>query len=103
MHRQTNRAEAGNILFLILIAVALFAALSFAITQSTRSGGGSATSEQIALDASQLMQLTSTYRSAITRMKISNGCVDTEISFFSPSYDIFGGYVNASAPPSTND
>lgn len=79
-----RRSESGNVLFLILIAVVLFAALSYAVTQSSRSGGGDANSETNRIGGAQLTQYPSGIRTAIVRMVI-NGTDASEVSFNVPA------------------
>ncbi len=71
--------ERGNVLFLILIAVALFAALSYAVTQSTRSGSGDASSETSLINSAQLAQYPAGVRTAVVRMVIGGTSVDNLI------------------------
>lgn len=92
-----NSKEKGNVLFLILIAVVLFASLSYAITQSTR-GGGNADSESSKIDAAQVLQLLNFYTQTTKRMLIMR-CDETEISYEGPTAPS-GSYINASAPVS---
>ena len=101
----SSNAQSGNVLFLILLAVALFAALSYAVTSSTRSGGGDASKEKIQLQANELMNFGSTVKVAVDRLRAS-GCSVNQISFDGPvtgkirkaASDSSFAYVNGSAP-----
>ena len=70
----------GNALFLILIAVALFAALSYAVTQSSR-GGGSIEREQQMIDQAVSEQCNASVDYAVNKVKLLNGCDSSEISY----------------------
>ncbi len=71
----TRKQQNGNVLFLILIAVALFAALSYAVTQSSRSGGD-ANREQSLLNSAQITQYPTSIKTAALRMMIDGMSVD---------------------------
>lgn len=78
----TRIAEKGSALFFILIGVALFAALSFAVAQMLRGGNVEVITEQKSrLYADQIMDYARAVRGATQDVQISNGCTDTEISF----------------------
>lgn len=79
-----RKAESGNVLFLILIAVALFAALSYAVTSSTRTGGGDASGETLLISSAQVTQYPAGISTAIVRLVIAGTSVD-EIRFNRPA------------------
>lgn len=88
--------ERGNILFLILLAVVLFAALSYAVTQSMRGGGKDASDETISTQASQIMQIAATLEQSVMRLRLANNCSDTQLSFVNSVSA--ADYTNNSAP-----
>lgn len=83
----------GNVLFLILIAVVIFAALSYAITQSSR-GNGNIDEEKQTLDASVLRNCISSVETGKLRVTTVQGCADNEVSYELPD----GSNSNPSAP-----
>lgn len=78
----SSSKNAGNVLFLILIAVALFAALSYAVTSSSRSGTGSTTKEKAQLSQGVIDSYTSAINAGTLRLQM-RGC--TSIDYTPPA------------------
>lgn len=85
------KKEEGNALFLILIAVTLFAALSYAVTQSGRGGGSGATDDSNLIISSQVTQYPAALRSGVDRLLI-RGWGPSELLFVTDTAD--GDYSN---------
>lgn len=82
-------AYRGNALFLILIAVALFAALSYAVTQTGR-GSGNTAKEDVTLCLAEIDSHFKAVESAVTRIK-AQGYADHQIDGFSNVYKTKSG------------
>ncbi len=91
MKQNTINKESGNVLFLILIAVALFAALSYAVTSSTNSGGGNANDESNLVNSAAVTQYPASVKTAIIRMQVTNGINDVETVFDKPPFTGLSG------------
>lgn len=81
-----NRSESGNVLFLILIAVALFAALAYVVTQGSRSGSGTVNRKKFGLLVSQLTQYPLNIRAAVVRLTTTTRGGSESISFDWPGW-----------------
>lgn len=71
--------ESGNVLFYILIAVVLFAALNFAVSRMNR-GAPESNAELRRVQASEILQSARAMQTAVRAMTIE-GVEDTEVSF----------------------
>lgn len=89
------KRERGNILFLILLAVVLFTALSYAVTQSMRGGGNDASKEVAQGKAADLMNYFVSLDTAVQRMRL-DGIADYQLNFYyqSDSNFVFGTFDN---------
>jgi len=107
-----THSQNGSAFFIILIAIAMFAALSYAITQTSRTSTAMLGKEQAKMAAQELLSYTETIVKAVHRLRVA-GCAETEIGFDFPDqpgwwgpnplspadkscqvYDMNGGKVN---------
>ena len=88
--RNDRKTEQGNVFFYILIAVALFAALSYAVSRNNTGSTDIFTDEQAKLAAQEIIEYGNTVANAVQKLRL-RGCSDTEISF---ENDIIDGYEN---------
>lgn len=87
-------SEYGGALIWILIMVALFAALSYAINQGSRGGASDITTQQAKLAATEILDYAHQIKNAVRQLQI-NGCRDIEISF---DQAFILGYSNPNSP-----
>lgn len=111
---RTSHSETGSVFFIILLAIAMFAALSYAIMDGSRTSASSLTREQASLKAQEIISYGDTVAKAVQTLRLrgveeaqvsleggggdnyTNGdCSSDECRVF--AYD--GGNVNALAPP----
>lgn len=87
-------SQSGNVLFYILLAVALLAALSFAVTQSNRGPTDAAGSERAKLLASEIGEMANNIATAVGQVRL-RGYTPEQISF---ENNLITGYVNNNCP-----
>jgi len=83
-------SEKGAVAFYILLAIVLLAALTYAVSQGSRTGANSITEDQARLAASEILDYGNTVARAVQKLKL-RGCSDTEISF---QNNVVSGYTN---------
>lgn len=82
--KHTN-SQSGNVLFYILIAVALLAALTFAVAQSGRGSAKQISAERARLFASEIIDYSNVISSAVSQLTL-RGVDDTELCFDHPNW-----------------
>jgi hypothetical protein len=90
-HAQNAR---GNVLFILLIAIALIAALTMTVMRSDVSDVDSVAPEQARLLAGRILNQARTLEQAVTTLR-SKGCSEQQLSFYTT---LVAGYTNADAP-----
>lgn len=88
-------SESGSVLIYIFVAVLLFAALSFTVSQTNQGGGSKQNEELIQLHATEILQYSNGLQRAVRSMRI-DGLDFSELSF---ENNFVAGYEN----PSCND
>lgn len=98
-----QNSESGNVFFLIFLAIAMFAALSYAVFQGSRSSMSSLTSDQARLAAQEIIAYGDALAKTVQTLRL-RGCSETQLDFGQDVWKSHGGTVfqptghNALAP-----
>lgn len=94
-----QRVEQGNVFIIILVAIALFAALSFTVMRSDNSKSENLLNDRKAeLAASEIMEYAQSITNGVVRVRNRNSCTDDMISFEPPPFNGTTAYNNTKAP-----
>jgi hypothetical protein len=98
---QSHRAQRGNVLFIILLAIALFAALSYAALQGSRTGTAGLTDEQAKIVAQEVMTYGNTVADAVQKLRL-RGVTENQISFENTVFKNTSGTLYHAVGSNTN-
>lgn len=90
-------SQRGNVLFIILLAIALFAALSYAALQGSRSGTAGMTDEQARMAAQEIISYGNTMQTRAQQLRLQ-GCLDTQLDFANPVWARVDGLLLTHEP-----
>lgn len=82
--KASSQNQRGNVLILIFIAVALFAALSYAVSDGMRGGGSTITKEQARIGAGDILRSFQAIKEGYSYL-INQGCSIDDIAFDNPA------------------
>lgn len=85
-------SQSGSALFYILIAVALFAALGFAFSQSMSSSSSNLTDEEARVYAQDVLSYANRLSRGVQRVMSRSGCSENDISFYLTTNTLLAGY-----------
>jgi hypothetical protein len=92
--KSIHPGQTGNAMIYVLIAVALFTALSFTVSRTTKTSGN-LSMEKATLAAQQIISYAEKINGAVQNLMLQNSCLGTQISFENAT---MAGYTNAAAP-----
>lgn len=82
--------ESGNVIFIILIAIALLAALTFTVSKGNQGGHQTVIKDQAKLFASEISEYSQNIANAVAQLRL-RGCSENQISF---ENNTVAGYEN---------
>lgn len=91
----------GNVLFIIMIAVALFAALSYAVSNGMRGGGDLVTDKQAEIQADEILRFLKEVKDQANYLIGYMGCSESELDFTHPTWERLNGQTSISANPNS--
>lgn len=80
-----HSSQNGSAFFLILIAIAIFGALSYVVFKDSRSSSGTLTKEKSKLVAQEIVAYGDTLATAVQKLRLAN-CMETELDFANSSW-----------------
>jgi len=80
LHKNKINTESGSVFFYILIAIFLFATLTYILSDNSRTNASIITEEQAKVAAQEIIEYGDAVANAVQKL-VLRGCSDTEISF----------------------